>query len=307
MAFLHEDKEKFRFVVRGISVNRGLDEDVVEKDYYVTLLLRGLKERLPFVVFKGGTSLSKCHKVIDRFSEDIDIAIDASLSQGQKKKLKYVLIEVAEKLGLSIMNLDDIRSRRDYNRYEMAYETVGSVQPAVVKPTILLETSFTAVSFPTVMLKVDSYVGEFLKEEMPDSLCGYHLDTFEMKVQGIDRTLADKVFAICDYYLQNRVRKHSRHIYDVYKLMPLVPMDEDFKKLVSEVREVRKQSSICPSAQNGVDVPELLLEIIGKEIYREDYEYLTERLLGEKVKYDTAIKALQKMGENGMFENMQTG
>jgi len=39
---------------------------------------------------------------------------------------------------------------------------------------------------------------------------------FEMKVQGIDRALADKVFAVCDYYLQGKVAKHSRHLYDIF-------------------------------------------------------------------------------------------
>ena len=66
-------------------------------------------------------------------------------------------------------------------------------------------------------------------------------NSFEMKVQGIDRTLADKVFAVCDYYLQGKVAKHSRHLYDIYKLLPLVPQDENFRELVKEVRAVRAQ------------------------------------------------------------------
>lgn len=79
-----------------------------------------------------------------------------------------------------------------------------------------------------------------------------------MMVQGIDRTLIDKVFAICDYYLNDRVSKHSRHIYDIYKLLPLVPQNKNFKQLVKEVRLVRVNSKICPSAQPEIDVPMLL-------------------------------------------------
>lgn len=45
----------------------------MEKDYYLTLFLKSLVARQRGIVFKGGTSLSKCHKVIDRFSEDIDL------------------------------------------------------------------------------------------------------------------------------------------------------------------------------------------------------------------------------------------
>ena len=64
-----------------------------------------------------------------------------------------------------------------------------------------------------------------------------------MKVQNIDRTLADKVFAICDYYLQGKTKRYSRHIYDIHKLLPKVPIEEEFKVLVKQVREV--SLSIC--------------------------------------------------------------
>ena len=88
-----------------------------------------------------------------------------------------------------------------------------------------------------------------------------------MKVQGIERTLADKVFAICDYYLQDRVKRHSRHIYDIYKLLPLVPQNEEFKALVKEVRNIRSLTNICPSAQPTVNIPDILNFIIDNDIY----------------------------------------
>ena len=76
----------------------------------MTMILRELSERLNFVVFKGGTSLSKCYKAIKRFSEDIDITIDSKLSQGQMKKLKEVIKDIALRLGLTIPNIDETRS-----------------------------------------------------------------------------------------------------------------------------------------------------------------------------------------------------
>lgn len=88
------------------------------------MLLRLLAQKMPYIVFKGGTSLSKCHKVIRRFSEDIDITIDTMLSQGQKKKIKQAIVDSSEKLGMMIENLDETRSRRDYNRYVIAYDSV---------------------------------------------------------------------------------------------------------------------------------------------------------------------------------------
>lgn len=115
MAYLHENREEFTNAVNLASEYFHILPIIVEKDYYVTMILRELSERQKFVVFKGGTSLSKCHKVIKRFSEDIDITIDARLSQGQMKKLKEVIKDIAERLGLSIPNIDETRSRRSYN------------------------------------------------------------------------------------------------------------------------------------------------------------------------------------------------
>ncbi|MDD3170125.1 MAG: nucleotidyl transferase AbiEii/AbiGii toxin family protein, partial [Eubacteriales bacterium] len=225
-----------------------------------------------------------------------------SLSQGQKKKLKYVLVEVIEAMGLEIPNLDDTRSRRDYNRYDIAYTSVSDIESEAVKPTVLLETSYITVSFPTVMLDVHNMIGDMMAVEAPEMIGEYRLEPFKMKVQGLDRTLADKVFAICDYYLQGKERKHSRHLYDIYKLLPLVPQDEAFKALVKEVRNVRSKSPICPSAKEDVVIPELLKEIVDKEIYKMDYEVLTTRLLDDDVSYKTAISAILQIAGTDIFE-----
>ena len=299
--FLHEDKKQFFHVINRVSYQTGRMGKMIEKDYYVTMILRLLSSKMPFVVFKGGTSLSKCYKVISRFSEDIDITVDHGLSQGQKKKLKYGIVDAIRQMELKILNLDETRSRRDYNRYIIAYESVLPKLNEMVQPVIFLETSFTTIAFPTIIMPVESMVGDMLKAEAPELLEKYELNAFCMKVQGLDRTLADKVFAVCDYYLQNRVRKHSRHLYDIYMLLPLVRQDEAFRMLVQEVRSVRKPSLICPSAKDEVDIPALLTEIIQNEAYREDYRNLTEKLLEEKVDYDTAVTALKRIAAGGMF------
>lgn len=85
---LHDDKELFREVVISTAEELGLVVSIVEKDYYVTMILKRLSMECPECVFKGGTSLSKCYHVIDRFSEDIDIAFSNKLSQGMRKRLK---------------------------------------------------------------------------------------------------------------------------------------------------------------------------------------------------------------------------
>ena len=216
MAYLHENREEFTNAVNLASEYFHILPIIAEKDYYVTMILRELSEHQDFIVFKGGTSLSKCHKAIKRFSEDIDITIDSKLTQGQMKKLKESIKAIAEQLGLSIPNIDDTRSRRSYNRYILEYQSVLSEPDDAVQTAVLMETSFAEVSFPTVVLPVHSYIGDMMAEEAPGELENFCLEPFEMKVQGLDRTLADKAFAICDYYMQDRVKKHSRHTVSGY-------------------------------------------------------------------------------------------
>ena len=69
MEYLHKHKEDFINAVNLASEYFRVLPIIVEKDYYVTMILRELSKRLGFVVFKGGTSLSKCHKAIKRFSD----------------------------------------------------------------------------------------------------------------------------------------------------------------------------------------------------------------------------------------------
>lgn len=303
MEFLHKDKETFSQAINLVTNKNAIRPEIVEKDYYVTMILRLLSERLPFIVFKGGTSLSKCHKAIKRFSEDIDITIDTTISQGQKKKVKEAIEEVSAILGLSIPNIDKTRSRRDYNRYEIEYNPIDELDDVAVLPAVILDTSYTAISFPVSELPVHNYIGDMMVEEAPDYIEKYALSPFSMKVQDISRTLADKVFAICDYYLQNKTEKHSRHLYDIYKLLPHVPQDDSFKKLVKEVRQVRALSPVCPSAKQDVDVVDLLKRIVSENVYKSDYENITENLLEEELNYETVIPALKQIAENGMFAN----
>ena len=84
---LHESSE-FTELIRDTAEKMELPESHVEKDYWVTYSLRELSKSdyAEIAVFKGGTSLSKGYRLIDRFSEDIDLAIlPTGLSQNQIK------------------------------------------------------------------------------------------------------------------------------------------------------------------------------------------------------------------------------
>lgn len=69
--YLHNDKDLFTEVITEANAQTGIAESIIEKDYYVTMILKLLAKSNPDIVFKGGTSLSKCFHLINRFSEDI--------------------------------------------------------------------------------------------------------------------------------------------------------------------------------------------------------------------------------------------
>lgn len=66
---LHEDKNVFKELIEVVADEIGLLPFQIEKDYYVSLVLKEISKYMDVsIVFKGGTSLSKCYDVIDRFS-----------------------------------------------------------------------------------------------------------------------------------------------------------------------------------------------------------------------------------------------
>ena len=98
---LHKDKESFDAVIKAASRYFNVSTAIIEKDYYVTLILLELVKLVPGLLFKGGTSLSKCYKIIDRFSEDIDISLDSEhQSQANRKNLKHIIVEICNNLKL---------------------------------------------------------------------------------------------------------------------------------------------------------------------------------------------------------------
>ena len=303
MEYLHNNRAEFLTAINLTTEKYGVLPAVAEKDYYVTLILKGLAERLPFIVFKGGTSLSKCHKVIKRFSEDIDVAIDEKLTQSQQKKVKEAIKATAEELALSIPNLDETRSRRSYNQYVIAYHSVLGEEDNAAPPKVLLETTTFEVSFPTVILPVHSYIGDMMEEEAPEAIEGFLLEPFTMKVQDLDRTLIDKTFAICDYYMSGATERHSRHLYDIAKLLPAIHITSELDALIDDVRDDRRKSKNNPSAQLNHDIPKMLKEIIDSHFYESDYNNVTKKLLYEDVSYEEAIgNGIAKVADMDIFE-----
>lgn len=212
--YLHEDREGFKDIIEQVSNEIGRTPIVVEKDYYVTLILKMLSEQLENCVFKGGTSLSKGFHAIDRFSEDIDITFDEHIGENRRKKLKNVVLKgISEDLGLPIANWEYTQSDRDYNAYHFSYESVFELEDERLPQYVKLETALGSYSFPTQVVEIGNYIGEYFERKgRIDIAEKFQLNRFAMKLQALERTYIDKVFALCDYYIKGKSKRYSRHM-----------------------------------------------------------------------------------------------
>lgn len=200
-----------------------------------------------------------------------------------------------------MLNENETRSRRDYNCYKIDYFARHSLFG--LNPQLLVETVFIVKAFLYEVKKASSMIYDYFKAVGNDeAIVQYELEPFDICVQTLERTLVDKVFALCDYMLDNKKERQSRHIYDLSRLLTLVTLDDNLKALIKEVRENRKTGTKCYSAQDGVSVPKLLRQSIDTEFFKKDYKNNTEKLLSKLVTYEEAIKALETIIASGVFE-----
>ncbi|PWJ11959.1 nucleotidyl transferase AbiEii/AbiGii toxin family protein [Ruminococcus flavefaciens] len=302
---LHNKKDTFEQLVLRTSEYLGVKAEIVEKDYFVTLFLKRIAAVMPDIVFKGGTSLSKCYHIIKRFSEDIDLNLQSEIKPPERKRrqLKANIIQIINDLEFELTNPDAVKSRRDYNRYIIDYPS--SLSAAYLKEQLIVETAIYQRAYPTKVMSADSLIYQYLHENgYGDFIKQYDLEPFALNVQTAERTMIDKMYALADYYLLNTTTEHSRHIYDIYKLSEIVTVDDTLKELALSVAEERRPHKMCLSVQNGKNVTEILREVIDKKTYKEDYDTITVPLLFEAVSYNTAVSALENILQNGIFDKV---
>jgi hypothetical protein len=221
-------------------------------------------------------------------------------SEKQRKEWKTNIISVCQEFGLVLENPEEIQSRRDFNRYRINYSTEFS--SSFIRNSVVIETAVFLKSFPTEIMEVSSLIHDFLLANgMNEEIKEYNLVPFKIAVQSKERTFIDKVFALVDYYIGNDCESHSRHIYDLYKLYPLIKMNSEFEKLVNEVYEIRKPHKTSYSAKDGINFYENLTKIMEQDFYRDDYDKITKTILYEQIEYQEAITVISKIIDDGYF------
>ena len=229
---LHRDKYSFLNIIGLIHSVTGIREDILEKDYYVTLLLKELSEKqetLP-AYFKGGTALYKAQKSIRRFSEDIDLTICIDNCSGSQAKKR---LETATKKYLSLprtsrKELEDDRKGSITAVYDyMPLVTVDTDDPLQRFGYVKVEgTSFT-VSEPFSTLEIEPVIYTYATEEQRSILREqFGVMPFPIKTIRLERIFVDKIFAAEFYYERGMYFDVAKHIYDVSVMLDLQPIQD---------------------------------------------------------------------------------
>lgn len=147
----------------------GMAASFIEKDWYVTQvigMLAGLDHKNFEVIFSGGTALSKAHKLLQRFSEDLDFRVLAPISGQSRASLsafKHAVIDALRQGGFALS--DDQVKAGDGNRFiaiELDYESYFT-QPKALRPHIQIELAVSPISLPCAYRNVSSLVNELAK------------------------------------------------------------------------------------------------------------------------------------------------
>lgn len=246
--FLKISKEDRIDTFSKAEVEIGLSEDIIEKDFWVCWTLKELfsiDEIKDNLTFKGGTSLSKIYKVIDRFSEDIDVSVEraylgfkddkdpANVGTKQAKKLiaelgeacqKFVRgdlfnqleIIIKSKLGPKGWKLEIDEDHNDGQTILFTYPKLTSKASDYIRPVVKIELGARSDHWPVSMQRITPYVAEVLPAPLNQ------MDA-EVRVLNIERTFWEKATILHKYahYPDDKKlpERQSRHFFDFYCLL----------------------------------------------------------------------------------------
>ncbi len=225
---LHEDKTLFRQAVTATAGLLDIPEIFIEKDYWVTYALHGIFHD-PIggeTVFKGGTALSKCFGLIDRFSEDIDLVVKRQEGETEnqlKRKIKQIGQGVTPKLPE--IEIEGLTRKMGMNRKTAhSYPQMFDGRFGQVRNVIVIEATWYGCYEPFTTQLLSSYIYDMMVEKGQQKMIEeFSLQPFQVSVLHVNRTLCEKIMSLVRFcYTENPMddlRMKIRHVYDLHKML----------------------------------------------------------------------------------------
>lgn len=245
---LHLDRDAFQFVVDDISKRCSVRRDVLEKDYYVTLLLKELskKKNQVYAYFKGGTALYKALKSIRRFSEDIDLTVyidDCPTPSQAKKRLENATMKFS-----CLKKGETLENHRGSITCEYLYESMYALdkEDALQRfGRVKIEATSFTISEPTDKIMIAPHLYELASEEQQRIMREtYDVEPFEIETISLERIFIDKVFATEFYFERKDYSDVAKHVYDLTVLLDNEQIKvflKDKKRVIEVIGYKRKE------------------------------------------------------------------
>lgn len=254
---LHTDIKLFSETIRAASQHMEIQDVFVEKDYWITLVLCQFSNSKysDQMVFKGGTSLSKGYGLINRFSEDVDIAIiDGQNKSGNEVKTIIRTVEKEMTAGLKEKQVEGVSSKG--SRFRKSIFEYASIDPRNTSNTLIVEINSFANPFPFQRLTIKSFIYDFLMQtENGKIVAQYNLHPFEINVLNKEQTLMEKLTSLIRFSFDTNARESIaskiRHFYDLYYLMN----DADCAAFVQSVQFKKQFEEILRHDRKIFDLP----------------------------------------------------
>lgn len=240
---LHQNEALFEELIELAAKQYNLPSSAVRKDYFITMILNHLQNSsyLNQVVFKGGTSLSKCYPgSIERFSEDIDLTYIPQKGMTDKqinKELKDI-----EKLLAGFGRIEEIGAERN-DRKKSSYVWFTDKYKDIER--IKLEIGSSVRPHPYSIKELQSYIQDYLEQiDENDAIKEFQLKKIHVNVLNIERTFVDKLMSVKRHAMCGSLHSKVRHIYDVVALSEMKEI-KDFlndKSKLKEIVQITKQT-----------------------------------------------------------------
>lgn len=222
---LHLNKKLFSEIIRTSSQKLKIKDEFIEKDYWITLVLNRLANSkfADNTVFKGGTSLSKAYNLIERFSEDIDLAIlnkESKSGNEIKNNLRSIEKEITSDLNEII--IDGTTSKG--SMFRKSVFNYYSINKNNFNNKIILEINSFYNPYKFKNLSIKSMIFDFLNQINEEKLIKeYNLYPFKIKVLSKVQTLLEKLASLIRFSFQDNpvesISQKIRHFYDIYFLL----------------------------------------------------------------------------------------
>jgi hypothetical protein len=321
-----------------IASEKNISEGAVEKDWWITAILKVLFSLSPakYMFFKGGTSLSKGWSLIDRFSEDIDIALYRDFyydvfgkecakaeTNNQVKNLRivnrdYIIGEFADELkaklaevGLGECNVEPITAKPDGSPIDHdsdpvvidVYYPVKVNSDAYVRPVVKIEISCLSMKEPYEVKHISSLVGERFPQLDDETFA-------EIPTITPTRTFLEKAFLLNEEYQRRspRTDRMSRHLYDLERLMdtPFATAALTDMPLYHEIIEHRRRFYHVGGVKYEFNQPSTIAFCpvgVLRDKMRLDYEAMKASMIyGDKLTFEQLMSRLEQLQER--FRNI---